>query len=135
MLRCEFKDVSNSVIESLPSYCTVDGSTVAIDAEFAVISNGRFFINASKMYPHYLRELNLSLDRFSIEVARRCMTEDLYRLTGPGLHIIITNPGRYLLEHLPERPGMTDSAARGSSEFRQFFNQLVALRRAKWRVD
>jgi len=49
-------------------------------------------VDPDVVYPLYLRKLGYSVKRLTgseLEVARRCFTEDLLLLTGPGLRLRI----------------------------------------------
>jgi len=89
-------------------------------------------VDTDEAYPLYLKELaklknnllNGTANQFSVEVARRCITLDIRRLTGPGLKVRLIG-SKYGLAGLPKGP---DSPEAGASGFRKFYRELVVAR-------
>ena len=75
-------------------------------------------------YPIYLALLGINLDdvdRFWVEVARRCLTTDLKALLGTPLCVrILAGSGRYALAAVPPGGG----AALGAATFRTFYARI-----------
>lgn len=56
------------------------------------------------VYPMYLKELgydNKKTTQFMLECARRCFTQDLITLIGPGIHLRIAKDEKYKLTEYP----------------------------------
>ena len=85
--------------------------------------DGAILVDSDKAYPLYLEKLHMEASQFSLEVARRCFTQDLKLWLGSQLHIVIV-PGlhnRWRLDKYPEgQPGGADAGAAG---FRTYYNQ------------
>lgn len=126
-------DVDKSVRMTMGPMFKVDGDNVVADEKFISIDkDGAILFDAGQIYPVYLKELKMSVDKFSVEVARRCATEDIARVVGGQLHIRIVNADDYILKNLKEREGMkSGSAERGAASFRTYHTDLVKARSTK----
>lgn len=127
-------DVDKAIRQTLPSYMKVEGNEVIIDSDvvYTIEESGitKIVADAGMLYPLYLAELDMQADRYSAEVARRCMTEDILRVVGTPISLKIVNASNFKLADLPEREGITDgkSAERGVLGFREHFNSLLRKR-------
>lgn len=127
-------DVDKSVRAAMPAFMKIDGDSIKIDPAFvARDEDDAVLMFADQVYPAYLKELKMSVDRFSVEVARRCATEDLTKVLGKPLHVRIVNADDFALKKLKEREGIEGgkSAAAGSASFRNFHTQITKARSAK----
>lgn len=80
-------------------------------------------VDPDVVYPIYLEALKVKKpDRYWLEVARRCFTEDLRRVHGPGLKLRILRRPDWRLDKFPKGAG----AEAGSAEFRRHYRKLEA---------
>ena len=83
--------------------------------------DGAVVVDGDKAYPHYLEKLHMEPSQFSLEVARRCFTEDLkVKLETPMHIVIVPNPKWRLENYLEGQPGGADAGAAG---FRTYYNR------------
>jgi hypothetical protein len=107
---------------------------IGADRQWAVqeSTTGRVIVDPAKAYPVYLAALKdlgddelKAVTGFSLEVARMCFTEDLARVFGKPLHIVILRNEAWALKKWPAGAG----AERGAASFRVYYNRLLARRR------
>lgn len=84
--------------------------------------DGVIEIDPDTAYPLVLDLLEIvNPDQYWLEVARRCVTEKLRLLHGPGLSLrILPKARKWSLGNFPEGMG----AARGCDEFRKHWNRI-----------
>lgn len=80
----------------------------------------KIFVKPSVVYPIYIKALGLKNDQFGAEVARRCMTEELFEIVGKGMTIHIERDLAWRLSALPAGEG----ASKGAKSFRIYYNRL-----------
>lgn len=86
--------------------------------------DGFIEVDPDQAYPIYLALLGIDLDdidRFWVEVARRCMTADLKALLGTPLYLRIKDSRHWALATLPIGGG----AALGAASFRTFYARIA----------
>lgn len=90
---------------------------------WAEARDGKYFADPDKMYPLYLEKLGVAEpDQYWLEIARRCATEDLLKIAGGSLHLVILQKGReWALKNFPEGLG----ANAGATGFRVHYNKLL----------
>jgi hypothetical protein len=89
--------------------------------------DGKIHIDPDKAYPAYLDKLGVTeIDQYWLEVARRCITEDLRQIVDGPIHVVIdAKDGRWALKHYPEGAG----ADAGANGFRKHYNQIKRARK------
>lgn len=93
--------------EKLPAWAKRNGDAIEVIPSF--------------VYPYYMEKLGVEeVTQYWLEVARRCMTEDLKKIVGGPLHIRILKDLAWRLENFP----VGDGDERGRTEFRKHYNKI-----------
>lgn len=97
--------------------------------------SGIYYIDPLKAYPFYINKLGLSVDKYGVELARRCCIKDLSTITEGGIFKIVNNADdrnhEYALRNLK---GNDSDIARASADFTEIYNKLT-IERAKERLE
>ena len=111
--------ITQEQIDKLPSWATHFVHDARHNVEYIEV-------DVDSAYPVYLKALGLEKSTFSAEVVRRCVTETLKSIVGPGLSVrLVSSTGAWKLASLPDHPDYGDeSAQKGSSMFKKFYAQL-----------
>lgn len=81
----------------------------------------RVEIDPDIAYPAMLKELKCDkIDRYWLEVARRCFQEDIIRIMGKPIRFYIMRRENWALAKFPEGDGEFN----GSAFFRRHYNQI-----------
>lgn len=92
------------------------------------LEDGRVIVDPAKAYPFYFALLGEpECTQYWLEVARMCFTEDLARLYGHPLHVVILKNDRFALKRWPVGAG----AELGAASWKPHYDKLVAKRRVE----
>jgi vacuolar-type H+-ATPase subunit C/Vma6 len=81
-----------------------------------------FEIDIDVAYPVYLQELGLGTDAFNVEVARRCLTQDMIQEFGGSILIRLKSVDKRW--KLSDLPGGEAAGGRGAAQFATFYTIL-----------
>ena len=83
----------------------------------------KIFVDPNVVYPLYLQELGFDISRQGVEVAMRCMIEDLKVVPGlNSIHVKIIERLNWKLTNLPNNPQIDDT------KYLQYYAALVLAR-------
>ena len=92
--------------------------------------DGAVVVDPDAFYPIYLDELGMKTTKFSLEVARRCMTADLLAIHGPGLHLVIAPKKKnWALRNFPEGQHPGENEQTGAMTFRAHYKRILKKRK------
>ncbi len=86
------------------------------------IGKDHYEVEPSVVYPLFLERLAMEPTQFSLEVARRCMTEELKKAVGRPFRLRIAPDPEWRLENF--EPG--EGAPAGAAMFRRYYPRLGA---------
>lgn len=91
-------------------------------------------VDAAQAFPQYLDELEMEPTQYSLTVARRCITNDLKALVGPGIIVNFSEPGKkgndreWRLDNFPEGSKPGEDEISGARDFDNHWKHLKEKR-------